>query len=170
MRITSIAATGLALLLSGCYVIPIDGRNPPPVAYPAGSASDNTAAPPVQSQPLQLQARLYPLNDVAGKMGALTALVTDNLNGHGSFSLVNGNESMQGEASRVASDYPGFGNVYRQVYGDGRFPANGRRGIANATGPRGSYINCEYVLTAAARGTGACLFSNGAKYQIHFGG
>lgn len=170
MKLTTFAATTLALLLAGCYVIPIDARNPPPVVYPGGTAAETINLPPAQAQPLQLQARLYPINDIAGKMGVLSAQVTDGLNGHGSFTLTSGNEVLQGEASRVGGDSPGFGTVYRQVYGDGRFPATGRRGIANAAGNRGTYINCEYVLTAAARGTGACLFSNGAKYQIHFGG
>jgi hypothetical protein len=44
--------------------------------------------------------------------------------------------------------------VHRDVYGDGRMPA-GQRGIASAM--------------AANGGTGACLFSTGAKYQLHFG-
>lgn len=170
MRNAALAATGFALLLAGCYVIPIDSRNPPPVVYPGAATAEVASILPAQPQPVLLQARLYPINDIAGKMGALTAQVTDSLNGHGTFTLSNGNETLQGEATRVANDHPGFGAVYRQVYGDGRFPAGGRRGIANAVGNHGSYINCEYVLTAAARGTGACLFSNGAKYQIHFGG
>ncbi|HZX31467.1 MAG TPA: hypothetical protein VFF03_08960 [Rhodocyclaceae bacterium] len=170
MKLPVLAAAGLALSLTGCYVVPIDARNPPPVIYPGATGGESIAVPPAQPQPLQLQARLYPINDVAGKMGVLTAQVTDGLNGHGSFSLTNGGETLQGEASRVGNDYPGFGAVYRQVYGDGRSPAVGRRGIANAAGNRGTYLSCEYVLTAAARGTGACLFSNGAKYQIHFGG
>lgn len=170
MRLGIAATASLGLLLAGCYVIPIDTRNPPQVAYPGAGTAEPIVVPPAQPQPALLQARLYPINDVAGKMGVLTAQVTDGLNGHGSFTLTAGNESLQGEASRVAGDHAGFGSVYRQVYGDVRFPAGGRRGIANAAGNRGTYINCEYVLTAAARGTGACLFSNGAKYQIHFGG
>jgi hypothetical protein len=53
------------------------------------------------------------------------------------------------------------------VYGDGRMPS-GHRGIASAAGSRGTYVNCEYALSGHQRGTGACLFSNGAKYQLHF--
>jgi hypothetical protein len=45
----------------------------------------------------------------------------------------------------------------------------GRRGIANAVSPRGVHAQCEYVLTAPTQGTGACVFSDGAKYQLHFG-
>ena len=75
---------------------------------------------------------------------------------------------LSGEASRVAAGYPGFGAVHRDVYGDGRMPA-GQRGIASASGSKGTFVNCEYALMAANRGTGACLFSTGAKYQLHFG-
>jgi hypothetical protein len=115
-----------------------------------------------------LQARLYPINQTAGKMGALTASVVDSANGHATFSLTHAGELLQGEASRVAAGYPGFGRVHREVYGDGRMP-DGQRGIASATGSRGTYVNCEYALADAHRGTGACLFSNGATYQMHFG-
>ena len=173
MKRTLIAASLLAASLSGCYVVPIDARNPPP--YPAVAAAVRgepvpVSVAPAQPQPATYQARLYPINDVAGKMGVLTAQVTDNLAGHGSFTLTAGNEILTGEASRVGSDHPGFGSIHRQVYGDtGRLPTSGRRGIGNAGGSRGTYVNCEYVLTAATQGTGACLFSNGAKYQIHFG-
>ncbi|HMV20226.1 MAG: hypothetical protein JNK96_11110 [Betaproteobacteria bacterium] len=158
-----------AASLAGCYVVPIDTRQPPQVIYSPGGTAESIALPATQAQPVQLEARLYPVNDVAGKMGVLTALVSDNLNGHGRFTLNAGNETLVGEASRVGTEQAGFGNVYRLVYGETRLPAAGRRGIANAASGKGSYVNCEYVLTAAARGVGACLFSNGAKYQLHFG-
>jgi hypothetical protein len=45
----------------------------------------------------------------------------------------------------------------------------GQRGIANAYGGRGVSAQCEYVMTAPSQGTGVCLFSDGAKYQVHFG-
>jgi hypothetical protein len=167
----SLVASALAAAsLSGCYVIPIDPLNPPPPGQvlPAGTSSSAAAVPPPQPVPTILRARLYPLNDMAGKMGALSATVTDSVNGHAVFSMVHAGETLQGEASRVAAEYPGFGNVHRQVYGDGRMPS-GQRGIASAAGTSGTYVNCEYALNAPNRGTGACLFSNGAKYQLHFG-
>jgi hypothetical protein len=46
---------------------------------------------------------------------------------------------------------------------------SGLRGIASAAGANGTYVNCEYALNGPNRGTGACLFSNGAKFQLHFG-
>jgi hypothetical protein len=80
------------------------------------------AALPAQGVPASLQARLYPLNEIAGGMGPLTVTLTDDASGHANFALT-----------------------------------------------RGMYVNCEYALTASNRGAGACLFSNGAKYQVHFG-
>lgn len=163
---------GTAISQAACYVVPIDHRYPPGADHPViiGHSTQGTpvAIPPPQPAPLNLQARLYPLNDVAGKTGALTATVVDNLHGHGTFSVMFAGELLQGEASRVAYDYPGFGRVHREVYGQGRMPA-GRRGIASAAGHKGTFVNCEYALSGAAQGTGACVFSNGAKYQLHFG-
>ncbi len=168
-----VASAVAAAVLSGCYVVPIDPRTntlPAGAIAPGGAVVGGgvVAVPPPQPVPTLLQARLYPLNEMAGKMGALTATVVDSVNGHATFSLHQGGEVMQGEATRVAAGYPGFGTIHRNVYGDGRMPA-GQRGIASAAGARGSYVNCEYALNAPNRGTGACVFSNGAKYQLHFG-
>lgn len=163
---------GTAVSQAACYVVPIDPRYPPeagrPVVIAQGGQGTHVAVPPPQPAPLSLQARLYPLNDVAGKTGALTATVVDNLQGHGTFSVMFAGELLQGEASRVSNDYPGFGKIHSEVYGQGRMPS-GRRGIASAAGHKGTFVNCEYALSGASMGTGACLFSNGAKYQLHFG-
>jgi hypothetical protein len=45
----------------------------------------------------------------------------------------------------------------------------GPRGIANASGSRAISAQCEYVLSGPSKGTGACVFSDGARYQLHFG-
>lgn len=153
-----------ATTLSGCYVVPIDPRVPSPVYEPGVSPAGFSPAP----LPVMLQARLYPLNETAGKMGPLSATVMDSANGRATFSLSHAGEMLQGEATRVAESYPGFGGVHREVYGQGNMP-KGQRGIASAASPRGIFVNCEYALSAPNRGTGACLFSNGAKYQLHFG-
>lgn len=164
------AALGASAILSGCYVVPIDPRYPVEqqvvISQPARTP---VALPGPQPVPNTLQARLYPLNEMAGKMGALSATVIDSANGHATFALNHAGDLLQGEATRVAAGYPGFGNVHREVYGDGRMPA-GQRGIASGVSARGTYVNCEYALNGPNRGTGACLFSNGAKYQMHFGG
>jgi hypothetical protein len=161
-------AVGMAATLSGCYVVPIDSRYPYDPAHPYAQPAPMVLPAP-QPVPVTLQARLYPVNDIAGKIGALNATVVDTLNGHATFAVNYQGETMQGEASRVADGAAGFGNVHRQVYGDGRMPP-GRRGIASAAGAHGNYVNCEYALSAATMGTGACVFSNGAMYQLHFGG
>jgi len=165
-----VSASLVSMLVSGCYIVPLDAHSPPAGQPPIWSSSTPAGTP--VSAPLAvpgvLQARLYPLNETAGKTGALTASVSDNANGHATFSLNYAGEVLNGEASRVAAGYPGFGSVHRDVYGDGRMPA-GQRGIASASGSKGTFVNCEYALMAANRGTGACLFSTGAKYQLHFG-
>ena len=162
-------AVAMLTALSGCYVVPIDPVNPQIYQQSIpGAPAHHVATPPSQPLPITLQARLYPLNEMAGKMGALTAIVSDSAKGHATFRLEHAGELLQGEATRVQGDYPGFGKVHSEVYGTNRMPS-GQRGIASAAGARGTYVNCEYALTAANRGTGACLFSNGAKYQLHFG-
>ena len=164
--VTTLLVLGSAASLSGCYVVPIDYRNQPNGAYTSIPGQPIVTA---QTVPVTLQARLYPLDSLAGTVGGLSATVVDNLNGHATFSVNYANEQLMGEASRITGDNAGFGSVHRAVYGDGRLPS-GKRGIASAAGPRGTYVNCEYALTSATMGTGVCLFSNGAKYQLHFGG
>ena len=56
-------------------------------------------------------------------------------------------DTLQGEATRVGG---------------------ARRGIANAWGPRGISVQCDYQISAPGQGTGSCLFSDGARYQMHF--
>lgn len=162
--VLAVAVLAATATLSGCYVVPIDPRVPSPVYEPGVSPAGFAPAP----LPVMLQARLYPLNETAGKMGPLSATVMDSANGRATFSLSHAGEMLQGEATRVAESYPGFGGVHREVYGQGNMP-KGQRGIASAASPRGIFVNCEYALSAPNRGTGACLFSNGAKYQLHFG-
>jgi len=159
----------MATSLSGCYVVPMDAHYSP--VPPGAALAPSTSAPAVAlipASPGVQQVRLYPLNETAGKTGALTANVADSGTGHASFSVSYAGEQLAGEATRVPAGYPGFGNVHREVYGEGSMPS-GQRGIASATGTKGTFVNCEYALTAPNRGTGACLFSNGAKYQLHFG-
>lgn len=165
----AIVACGAIGALSGCYIVPVaDPGYQQVYLHPGQTVAAVPAVPAPQPYPVTLYGRLYPINDVAGKMGALTATASDTLNGHATFAINYGADPLRGEATRVPNNYPGFGNVHREVYGDGRMPA-GQRGIASAAGGQGTYVNCEYALTGSGRGTGVCLFSNGAKYQIHFG-
>lgn len=170
---------GLATLamLQACVVLPIDSRTGQPVGYqPAeGPRGTTVVLPPPASAPPSnavLSARLYPLNAQAGKAGILTAVVIDNQSGRGSFSVGYAGENLQGEATRVDAGYAAFGRVHNEVLGPAPRNYSGQRGIANAAGGRGLNAQCEYLITAPwpnTQGTGVCLFSDGARYQLHFG-
>jgi hypothetical protein len=168
-------ATVAALGLSACYVVPIDPRTGQgyPIASDAHRGNSVTVvtppAPPGPPQPTVLNARLYPLNPQANKGGLITAVVVDNHTGRGSFTLSYLGDSLQGEATRVDSSYAAFGRIYNDVLGQNQRNFSGRRGIANAYGAKGVNAQCEYLITGPAMGTGACQFSDGAKYQMHFG-
>ena len=178
-RLLVTAGAGLLLALAGCYVLPIDPRTGQPYppagrdasagpAYPsAGAAAPAMPAAPVSTQ---LSVRLYPVNAQANTAGLLAAQVVDNNAGHGSFSVPYLGDLLQGESTRVDASYAAFGGVYNQVLGPSPRSFTGRRGIANAHGARGVNAQCEYVLTGPGSGTGVCRFSDGAHYQMHFGG
>jgi hypothetical protein len=179
-RVSSIAVVaGLGLSLAACYVLPIDPRTgqPYPVAardtgysspYPAGSALPPVA--PLAPAPTLLNVRLYPLNEQANKGGLLSAQVVDSNAGHGTFTVPYLGDTLQGESTRVEASYAAFGHVHQAVLGPSPRAFSGRRGIANAHGPKGVNAQCEYVLTGPGAGTGVCQFSDGANYQMHFGG
>jgi hypothetical protein len=173
--------TAVVLALSACVVVPIDPRTGQPYPYPdpvpqrsADGASHTTVVmPPAAPAPPQqsvLTARLYPLNVQANKGGLLSAVVVDQHTGRGSFTVTYQGDTLQGEATRVDASYSGFGRIHREVLGTAPANPGGRRGIANAFGPRGVNAQCEYMMTGPALGTGVCLFSDGATYQLHFGG
>ena len=120
--------------------------------------------------PSSYQARLYPMNAKAAQTGQLVATITDLNTGRGILSMNLDGEYLSGEATRVSDAHPGFGAVYQRVLNAPIKVVPGQpKGIANATGSRGTWVNCEYVLEAGGRGTGACEMSSGAHYQIHFG-
>ena len=97
-----------------------------------------------------LTARLYPVNEAAQRAGLLSAVIVDQHSGRGTITLGYLGETLQGEATRVNGP--------------------GRRGIANATSARGVSAQCDYQISGAGMGTGACKFSDGAMYRLHFGG
>jgi hypothetical protein len=168
----------LATLLVGCYVVPIDGRTGQPLPWPGqphhsgGSASPIVVAPTPPPANTVMQARLYPVNESAQQAGMVLAQVTDHHSGRGSFSLSYRGQLLQGEATRVDGGYAGFGRIHEQVLGPAPRAWSGRRGVANAFGS-GLSAQCEYVITGPSTtgslGTGACVFSDGARYQLHFG-
>ena len=170
-------AIGSSLALAACVAVPVDSRTGqmiwPPATHnptaPREAVPVPTPMAPAPAAPLIYTARLYPINDVANRAGMLTAVVTDGHGGRGSFTLSYLGEAMQGEASRVEGSHVGFGRIHREVLGLQAVQAQGRRGIANAFSARGVNAQCEYVLSGPSQGTGACLFSDGARYQLHFG-
>ena len=95
-------------------------------------------------------ARLYPANDAAAAYGMVGAVVTNDLNGRGSFSTTINGESFTGEATRLSGSSP-------------------REGVANGSGNRGGYISCRYQMNSATLGTGQCKLSNGAAFTMHVG-
>jgi len=113
--------------------------------------------------------RLYPLNTEASKAGLLQAVVVDGHGGRGSFSVNYLGDTLQGDATRVDNGYAAFGRIHDEVLGPSKRNFGGARGIANGYGARGVSTQCEYVITGPGIGTGVCLFSDGARYQMHFG-
>ena len=171
----------LVLALGACVVVPVDPRTGQPYPYPYpqpqhgsdGAPRTTVVMPPAAPAPPQqsvITARLYPVNLQANKGGLLSAVVVDLHTGRGSFTVAYQGDTLQGEATRVDSSYGGFGRIHAEVLGAAPRPTGGQRGIANAFGPKGVNAQCEYVITGPALGTGVCLFSDGATYQLHFGG
>jgi hypothetical protein len=173
------AAFAAVLALGACYVVPVDPRTGQPYPTPSREAvgaaaysvpATTPAVAPQPPLPSLVHVRLYPLNAQANRGGLLTAQVVDNNAGRGTFLVPYLGDTLQGESTRVDAGYPGFGIVHQQVLGAGPRSSGGRRGIANAHGARGVNAQCEYVLTGQGTGTGVCQFSDGAHYQMHFGG
>lgn len=137
-------------LLTGCYVVPIQpSPAPPSVVYMPAPLPH---AAPMAPAPVTFAARLYPANELATPIGMIGAVVTNDLNGRGTFTTNIHGESFVGEATRVTS-------------------AGGMRaGVANGAGNRGSFINCRYQMNSPTLGTGQCTLSNGALFTMHVGG
>ncbi len=146
-----------AFALSGCYIIPVGADGGP--AWPPGAAwgpgvsqsSGPVAAASTQkpAMPTTLQARLYPSNDLATQTGIVSGTVTNMMSGKGRFMLDYRGQLLSGEATRVSGEE--------------------RKGVASAYGPGGSYMSCEYQMNTPYQGAGTCLFSDGARYQVHIG-
>jgi hypothetical protein len=153
----AIAAVVPAFALSGCYVIPVNPDGSP--AWPPGAvwgpgvtpSSRVTAPAPAQKPtvPATLQARLYPANELATPTGIVSGTVTNMMSGKGRFVLDYRGELLSGEATRVSGEE--------------------RKGVASAYGRGGAYMSCEYQMNTPYQGAGTCLFSDGARYQVHIG-
>jgi len=157
MKRSLIAVAAGAAALSGCYVVPMGNDNldrliraveQQPAPAP-NTAQAKPAPPPMAMGPTSVPARLYPVNDVATEAGMVSGTITNFMNGKARFQLTYKGEQLVGEATRVSGDE--------------------RKGIATAWGPSGSFMTCEYQMSAPVRGAGNCNFSDGARYQVHVG-
>lgn len=157
---TFIALSVAAVSLSACYVVPttapdgttVYGYYPIPPAgtrYPAAAAGTPMPGAPSGTMPAVLNARLYPANEVATQTGVIVGSVTNLMTGKGRFQVNYLGEVLTGEATRVSNDE--------------------KRGVANAYGPKGMFMSCDYQMTTPLQGTGSCTFSNGATYRLHLG-
>lgn len=144
-RRTALAAAVLgAAALTGCYVVPVQPGHPP-------VTSSTVYVTPVMPASTTFAARLYPANDAAKAYGMVGAVVTNDMNGRGTFTTTINGESFNGEATRIAGS-----------------PV--REGVASGSGNRGSYISCRYQMNSSTMGTGQCKLSNGAQFTMHVGG
>lgn len=146
----------LAVLLGGCYIVPMDQYGNP--IYPLPPTIDGNAvysravsvpSSPKNTGPITISARLYPDSELAAETGVISGTVTNMLTGKGRFNLGYKGETYTGEATRVSND--------------------SRRGVASAFSPKGGYMSCEYQMNTPRQGAGSCLFSDGAKYKLHLG-
>lgn len=160
--------------LTACVIVPIDPKTGQPYSAhqsPPQVVQQPQGVPPGVQTPAPvnvLSARLYPMNEAARAGGILQSTTVDSGQGRGSFSINYLGQTLQGEATRVDRNYAGFGQVLSQVLGGQWANANGQRGVANAASAAAS-MRCEYLFTSATQGTGACVVSDGARYQVHFG-
>lgn len=132
--------------LAGCYVVPIN----PQTGQGASVYSTPQPLPVPLPSSVTFAARLYPANEAAARYGMVGAVVTNDLNGRGTFTTTINGESFSGEATRLAS-------------------SPSREGVANGAGNRGSFINCRYQMNSSTLGTGQCTVSSGARFTMHVG-
>ena len=132
-----------AASLSGCYVVPIDARTGQPVPM---QPPPNLTPPP---GPVTFPVRLYPANEPAARYGVISASVTNDLGGRGTFNASINGEAFVGEATRKAE--------------------SSRSGVASGAGNRGSYLACSYTMNKPTQGTGQCQLSDGALFTMHMG-
>ena len=149
-RLALLGAVAASAVLAGCYVVPLNQQGYPQAGQSQPVYSTPQALPLPAPSPVTFAARLYPANELAQRYGLIGAVVTNDLNGRGTFTTNISGESFSGEATRVAGSSP-------------------REGVANGAGNRGSFINCKYQMNSSTLGTGQCKLSNGALFTMHVG-
>ena len=149
-RVALLGAVAASAVLGGCYVVPLNQQGYPQAGQSQPVYSTPQVLPLPAPSPVTFAARLYPANELAQRYGLVGAVVTNDLNGRGTFTTNINGESFSGEATRVANSSP-------------------REGVANGAGNRGSFINCKYQMNSSTLGTGQCKLSNGALFTMHVG-
>ncbi len=134
----------VSLLITGCYVVPVPqggelGRN----------AAKRHAAQLANGGSTRLSGRMYPSNQRANAYGVGTASIVRERANHAVFTANLSGKTFTGEATRSAS-HP-------------------KQGTANGTSSDGLYLNCQYEMNTAVRGSGTCRVSDGATFSIHIG-
>lgn len=144
-RLALVAGAVLGIsALTGCYGVPSnEARQPAPASAPAVSGAPAPAT-------MVFPARLYPANAAAQAAGVVGAVVTNDINGRGTFTAQIDGESFSGEATRQSR-------------------VSSHQGVANGTGDRGTYISCRYQMNSATVGTGQCQLSQGAQFTMRVG-
>ena len=146
-KMLRILAVAVGAMLSGCYVMPL---NQYPGGAPRGSYNNSNsggvAIVPVAAYRPVFTARLYPGNPAAARVGGVSGVITNPEQGHGEFTFTLGGEQFSGEATRAP---------------------NSTKGVANATGNRGGFVRCDYMMSSTALGYGSCTFASGARYDMH---
>jgi hypothetical protein len=146
---TAIGICFAGIAASGCVAVPVGS----PDGDVTWEAVPLPVAPLVMANapfPAAVPARLYPTNDLARQVGMLNGTVTNLRNGKGRFQLPYRGDMLTGEATRASS-------------------GDAHNGVANAYGPRGTFMNCQYRMNNPRQGSGTCTFSDGATYDVHLG-
>jgi hypothetical protein len=138
---------GASASLTACYIVPIQPGEQPGTSRPPPTTIYVPA--PQATAAVTFAARLYPANELAANYGLISAVVTNDLNGRGTFSTAINGESFTGEATRSS--------------------ASAREGVANGSGNKGGYISCRYQMNSSTLGSGQCRLSNGALFTMHVG-
>ena len=149
-RNTRLAAQAAALavssvLLTACYVVPVQPVPGGPVQSPAAAVQ---SVAPVNTA-VTFNARMYPANDLAARYGMVQGTVTNDMHGRGIFTANILGETYTGEATRSAN--------------------SARTGVANGVGARGGWMRCTYQMNSGTLGTGQCELNNGARFTMHVG-
>lgn len=132
-----LAISALIGTLSACYIVPIGST---------GMVQTGAAPQAIVAGEAVLNARLYPSNPAAQRVGTGQATVTITQSGHGTFRANIGGEPFTGDATRMP---------------------NSRNGKANGASATGRYVSCDYTMNSDSVGTGVCRFSTGETFAMH---